>query len=66
MHKEPMSCLEQQTSLRNQGIAFLKLMNFAEWDILAQSVIHPNKAKRLLRESLGSGKNNLHDKGQGS
>ncbi len=54
---------EQQARLRDQGIALLKLMNFAERDIKAGKVIDATSAKARLRESFKSGKVDLNDKG---
>ena len=51
---------EQQAKLRDQGIALLKLMNFAERDIKAGNVIEGSDAKLRLREDLKSGKVDLH------
>ena len=54
---------EQQARIRDQGIALLKLMNFAERDIKAQAVIAPDDAKNLLKENLDSGRISLNDEG---
>ena len=54
---------EQQARIRDQGIALLKLMNFAERDIKAQAVIAPDDAKNLLKEYLDSGRISLNDEG---
>ena len=54
---------EQQARLRDQGIALLKLMNFAERDIKAGNLVDATEAKMRLRESFKSGKVNLNDKG---
>ncbi len=53
---------EQQARLRDQGIALLKLMNFAERDIRDGKVIDATSAKARLRESFQSGKVDLNDK----
>ena len=53
---------EQQARLRDQGIALLKLMNFAERDIREGKVIDATSAKARLRESFQSGKVDLNDK----
>lgn len=53
---------EQQARLRDQGIALLKLMNFAERDIREGKVIDAASAKAKLRESFQSGKVDLNDK----
>ena len=50
---------EQQARLRDQGIALLKLMNFAERDIKAGNVIDTTNAKARLREIYQSGKVDL-------
>lgn len=54
---------EQQARLRDQGIALLKLMNFAERDIRNGKVLDATSAKARLRESFQSGNVDLNDKG---
>jgi len=54
---------EHQARIRDQGIALLKLMNFAERDIKAGKVIEPGEAKARLLKNLESGKVSVNDQG---
>jgi hypothetical protein len=54
---------EHQARIRDQGIALLKLMNFAERDIKAGKVIEPAEAKARLLKNFESGKVSMNDQG---
>lgn len=54
---------EQQARLRDESIALLKLMNFAERDIRSGNLMDTHQAMDSLRERLESGKIDFNGEG---
>jgi len=52
---------EKQAQLRDEGIALLKLMNFAERDIKSGKTMSTEKAKLSLRDRLKAGSEKLNE-----
>ena len=51
---------EEKAQLRDEGIALLKLMNFAERDIKSGKVMDATEAKNKLRERFAAGSADLN------